>query len=87
MISSLYNISLKRTLYYNNKMNNETVLLGGDIKLIKISNEDGKNTLKLKYNMEIEMSEDSFNEVFRGSDKVLKDIFQAVNDTLNRKCS
>ena len=68
-------------------MNNETVLLGGDIKLIKISNEDGKNTLKLKYNMEIEMSEDSFNEVFRGSDKVLKDIFQAVNDTLNRKCS
>ena len=74
---------------YNNKMNNETVLLGGtsDIKLIKISNEDGKNTLKLKYNMEIEMSEDSFNEVFRGSEKVLKDIFQAVNDTLNRKCS
>lgn len=70
-------------------MNNETVLLGGtsDIKLIKISNEDGKNTLKLKYNMEIEMSEDSFNEVFRGSEKVLKDIFQAVNDTLNRKCS
>lgn len=68
-------------------MNNETVLLGGtsDIKLIKISNEDGKNTLKLKYNMEIEMSEDSFNEVFRGSEKVLKDIFQAVNDTLNRK--
>ena len=70
-------------------MNNETVLLGGtsDIKLIKISNEDGKNTLKLKYNMEIEMSEDSFNEVFRGSEKVLKDIFQSVNDTLNRKCS
>ena len=68
-------------------MNNETVLLGGDIKLIKISNEDGKNTLKLKYNMEIEMSEDSFNDVFRGSEKVLKDIFQAVNDTLNRKCS
>jgi hypothetical protein len=68
-------------------MNNETVLLGGDIKLIKISNEDGKNTLKFKYNMEIEMSEDSFNEVFRGSEKVLKDIFQAVNDTLNRKCS
>ena len=70
-------------------MNNETVLLGGtsDIKLIKISNEDGKNTLKLKYNMEFEMSEDSFNDVFRGSDKVLKDIFQAVNDTLNRKCS
>ena len=68
-------------------MNNETILLGGDIKLINISNEDGKNTLKLKYNMEIEMSEDSFNEVFRGSDKVLKDIFQAVNDTLNRKCS
>lgn len=68
-------------------MNNETVLLGGtsDIKLIKISNEDGKNTLKLKYNMEIEMSEDSFNDVFRGSEKVLKDIFQAVNDTLNRK--
>ncbi len=71
-------------------MNNETVLLGGtsDIKLIKISKEDGKNTLKLKYNMEIEMSEDSFNDVFRGSEKVLKDIFQAVNDTLNsRKCS
>jgi hypothetical protein len=70
-------------------MNNETVLLGGtsDIKLVKISKEDGKNTLKLKYNMEIEMSEDSFNEVFRGSEKVLKDIFQAVNDTLNRKCS
>lgn len=70
-------------------MNNETILLGGtsDIKLIKISKEDGKNTLKLKYNMEFEMSEDSFNEVFRGSDKALKDIFQAVNDTLNRKCS
>ena len=68
-------------------MNNETVLLGGDIKLIKISNEDGKNTLKLKYNMEFEMSEDSFNDIFRGSDKVIKDIFQAVNDTLNRKCS
>ena len=70
-------------------MNNETVLLGGtsDIKLIKISNEDGKNTLKLKYNMELEMSEDSFNDIFRGSDKVIKDIFQAVNDTLNRKCS
>ena len=71
-------------------MNNETILLGGtsDIKLIKISKEDGKNTLKLKYNMEIEMSEDSFNDVFRGSEKVLKDIFQAVNDTLNsRKCS
>ena len=69
-------------------MNNETVLLGGtsDIKLIKISKEDGKNNLKLKYNMEIEMSEDSFNDVFRGSEKVLKDIFQAVNDTLNRKC-
>ena len=69
-------------------MNNETVLLGGtsNIKLVKVSNEDGKNTLKLKYNMEIEMSEDSFNEVFRGSEKVLKDIFQAVNDTLNRKC-
>lgn len=66
---------------------NETVLLGGtsDIKLVKISKEDGKNTLKLKYNMEFEMSEDTFNDVFRGSDKVLKDIFQAVNDTLNRK--
>ncbi len=70
-------------------MNNETILLGGtsDIKLIKISKEDGKNTLKLKYNMEFEMTEDTFNEVFRGSDKVLKDIFQSVNDTLNRKCS
>ena len=70
-------------------MNNETILLGGtsDIKLIKISKEDGKNTLKLKYNMEFEMSEDSFNDIFRGSDKVIKDIFQAVNDTLNRKCS
>ena len=68
-------------------MNNETVLLGGtsDIKLVKISKEDGKNTLKLKYNMEFEMSEDTFKDVFRGSDKVLKDIFQAVNDTLNRK--
>jgi len=68
-------------------MNNETVLLGGtsDIKLIKISKEDGKNTLKLKYNMEFEMSEDTFNDVFRGSDKVLKDIFKSVNDTLNRK--
>jgi len=68
-------------------MNNETLLLGGtsDIKLVKISKEDGKNTLKLKYNMEFEMSEDSFKDVFRGSDKVLKDIFQSVNDTLNRK--
>ncbi len=70
-------------------MNNETVLLGGtsDIKLVKISKEDGKNTLKLKYNMEFEMSEDTFNDVFKGSEKVLKDIFQSVNDTLNRKCS
>lgn len=66
---------------------NETLLLGGtsDIKLVKISKEDGKNTLKLKYNMEFEMSEDTFKDVFRGSDKVLKDIFQAVNDTLNSR--
>ncbi len=68
-------------------MNNETVLLGGtsNIKLVKISKEDGKNTLKLKYDMEFEMSEDSFNDIFKGSEKVIKDIFQAVNDTLNRK--
>lgn len=68
-------------------MNNETVLLGGtsNIKLVKVSKEDGKNTLKLKYDMEFEMSEDSFNDIFKGSEKVIKDIFQAVNDTLNRK--
>ena len=68
-------------------MNNETVLLGGtsNIKLVKVSKEDGKNTLKLKYDMEFEMSEDTFNDVFKGSEKVIKDIFQAVNNTLNTK--
>ena len=68
-------------------MNNETVLLGGtsNIKLVKVSKEDGKNTLKLKYDMEFEMDEYSFNDVFKGSEKVIKDVFQAVNDTLNSR--
>ncbi len=68
-------------------MNNETVLLGGtsNIKLVKVSKEDGKNTLKLKYDMEFEMSEDTFNDLFKGSEKVIKDVFQAVNNTLNSR--